>query len=225
MRSHHPQSARPASAGFSLIELLMVIVIIASLIAILLPSLSSVRDLARIRVCDANLRTLAQAMAQYMTGRNRDLIPVLPPAIINGVVPPRRTSVHAPMALLTDYIDSPLPETNLKNPPRLSPWSCPSDQIYSPVFGMGYEYVPLDYLYDPLGLDDPRQFQRRVSVGYELGLPYFDTVWRDLNMRAHQRSAPAGKVGSRAFFRTGKTDWLDWDDISYAETPPAPIDQ
>ncbi len=220
-----PRTTRFAQSAFSLIELLMVIVIIASLIAILLPSLSQVRDLARIRVCDANLRTLAQAMSQYMTEQNRGLVPLLDPPFLSGLVPPTRTRVRAPMALLTDYVDSPLPEIDVKSSPRLSPWACPSDQLYSPVFGIGYEFFPLNYMYDPLGLDDPRREQRRVSVGFELGLPYFDYLWADLNMRAHQRSAPAGKVGARAFYRTGKTDWTDWDDIGHAETPPAPIDQ
>jgi prepilin-type N-terminal cleavage/methylation domain-containing protein len=51
--------------GFTLVELLVVVAIIAVLVAILLPSLSKARDRARRTSCGVNLRSLAQAELTY----------------------------------------------------------------------------------------------------------------------------------------------------------------
>lgn len=52
--------------GFTLIELLVVIAIIATLISILLPSLSAARESARAAVCASNLSSVGKAMAIYL---------------------------------------------------------------------------------------------------------------------------------------------------------------
>jgi prepilin-type processing-associated H-X9-DG protein/prepilin-type N-terminal cleavage/methylation domain-containing protein len=60
--------------GFTLVELLVVIGIIALLISILLPALSKARSSAQTMACLSNLRTMGQAVAMY-AGEHKQCLP------------------------------------------------------------------------------------------------------------------------------------------------------
>ena len=65
---------RPDGRGFTLVELLVVIGIIALLIALLFPVFSKARESANRTKCLSNLRTIGQAMFVY-ANNNRDRLP------------------------------------------------------------------------------------------------------------------------------------------------------
>lgn len=65
---------RRRAAGFTLIELLVVVAIIAILIAILLPSLKTAREQAKVRVCLSNLRSQWTIVLAY-TAEHADRLP------------------------------------------------------------------------------------------------------------------------------------------------------
>ncbi|MFN4243914.1 MAG: type II secretion system protein [Tepidisphaerales bacterium] len=81
---HHPRPlARPRRSrgrhgprhlGFTLVELLVVIGIIALLIAMLMPTLSRSREAANMTACMSNLRQIGMAFQQYRND-NRDILP------------------------------------------------------------------------------------------------------------------------------------------------------
>ena len=68
------QTANRNRGGFTLVELLVVIGIIAVLIGILIPVLSRAREQSKRVACLSNLRTLGQAMLMY-ANNHRDRLP------------------------------------------------------------------------------------------------------------------------------------------------------
>ena len=89
--------------GFSLVELLVVIGIIALLISILMPALSKAREAANRTKCLSNLRSLGQAMVMY-ANQFKDYLPNTNP---QGTVDDYDSTNAVLVALNRDYVRAP----------------------------------------------------------------------------------------------------------------------
>jgi prepilin-type N-terminal cleavage/methylation domain-containing protein/prepilin-type processing-associated H-X9-DG protein len=107
--------------GFTLIEVLVVVAIIALLVSILLPSLSAARRQAKTATCAVNLRTIGQALIFYLQA-NQDIIPA---AGAGGF-----ESLHRYVQKVSISSSHPTSPWLGNNPVVYVPWFlCPGDEI------------------------------------------------------------------------------------------------
>lgn len=106
---HRHRSSQLRAQGFTLLELLVVVGIIALLMGIMIPSLSRSRQQARNTACKQVLHGLSIAMRVYLDENNR----IMPPA---AQMPSINTQYKALPVLLAAQVQSP------------KAWYCPADQ-------------------------------------------------------------------------------------------------
>lgn len=148
--------------GFTLIEVLIVIGVIAALAAILFPVFLAVRERARATACASNLRQLHLAFSQYASDNNGYVPPYIAPDPVQ--LPVLGKNVPWPDQS-SDLIASLGPYTH-----SAAVWSCPSDSFQggSRLTSYYYKglYTTVSYPYPhPFALDIDLHHVNGTSVG------------------------------------------------------------
>ena len=73
MKAFKKNPAKHTKRGFTLIELLVVIAIIAVLLAILMPAMRKIKEIARETACKSNLKNIGLAVAMYLDDYERKI--------------------------------------------------------------------------------------------------------------------------------------------------------
>lgn len=125
-------TASRSSRGFSLVDILVTIAIIALLMGILLPSLAAVNETARRVACKSNVRQVGLGLISFADD-NAGYLPVsvyLPDSLRNQTFSSRSAAVAAPQNMLT-----------LRVPPNQKLWENPWDGL-GLLFSGGYLLAP-----------------------------------------------------------------------------------
>jgi prepilin-type N-terminal cleavage/methylation domain-containing protein/prepilin-type processing-associated H-X9-DG protein len=117
------RGGRNLGKGFTLVELLVVIGIIGILVAILLPALSKARDAANTVKCQANLKSIGQAIQIYIVNSRG----VLPFGYWNGMFDPISHPVGVGGAYWGDF-----------NPEYAADWTILLQNAMSPTYAPTY---------------------------------------------------------------------------------------
>ena len=125
------------NSGFSLVEMMVSIAIIAVLVAVALTALRGARQTARSAVCQNNLRTFGAALTSYR-GANNDNLPFAQDIV------DIRSQQFKPLDALSAHLAVPLPVVGPGGEMvGGQPFACPADQRDFGNYGFSYFYQPM----------------------------------------------------------------------------------
>ncbi|MEZ6242512.1 MAG: DUF1559 domain-containing protein [Phycisphaerales bacterium] len=215
----HGRHAPGDRRAFTIIELLVVIGVIATIIAITLPALGSARESARRIQCMNNLRQIGLGVTMYMDTESKGILPEVFP-----IITPENNNEISLLDIMADYIDAPKPHRVDPNDPT-SPWvvtdpyKCPNDKYSDDPaiqnratheeYGTSYAYLPgaiYWWLELALNLQPPYAkavtsvWRQRIDQNAEPALVFDFDDW-------HPRNDAPGK--NALFVSDGHVDWLE----------------
>lgn len=141
-------------AGFSLVELLVVVSIISLLIALLLPSLKRARDQSRLTVCLSNIRGQGAAVLIYA----QDHGGALPPKLVQWTEAGGRSGPWLINAFLARYQGQPFKPVAVGWPAPTGVWRCPEigeseDAVRTTHSGVLHA-APNQWLFNSMNIND-----------------------------------------------------------------------
>lgn len=145
---------RNARAGFSLVELLVVISIISLLIAMLLPSLKRARDQSRLTICLSNIRGQGAAVLIYAQDHGGNL----PPKLVQWTESSGRSGPWLINAFLARYQGMPFNSVAIGWPTPTGIWRCPeigeSEDTARTTHSGVLHAAPNQWLFNSMNIND-----------------------------------------------------------------------
>jgi general secretion pathway protein G len=140
-----------------LIELLVVLLVTAILLAIALPAIAGARKNAKAIACQSNLRSLATAVQAYASAH--EALPMA--SFLTDLNLGRQELLDA----LAPHLSAELPRQDGSGLHAGPPFICPSDRTYGIASGFSYVYAPAHLMVDPWWLWDPYHLPSNPRVG------------------------------------------------------------
>lgn len=192
-----PTASARCERGFTLVELLCVVAIIALLAALLLPAIQSAREGARRMQCQNNIRQLAQAMANFESAHGVFAPPYIPDVVAIRSVPATGPwTSGSPVVAKHNTPANPGAKLSTWNPPTLYAGSTPVPTPV-PAFPFAGPNGPIGTGWSWMALISPFM---EFNPGFDLGKPAGDSG----NLSMGQRmSLPSITCSSNPYWSVG----------------------